>query len=854
MRRTVVIVVIGMLVAGACWAWVAATTGIGIPGAGERRGPTAMQSAPASASAPSTTSAETPPQRGDASPVDAREPVCIVRGRCVDSRGAPIAGVNAVLKSSPGGALVSVLKGATSDAAGNFELRTAPTTLPCSLTFGGPARTAGVWQWDQLRDETILLGDIVLARATRVRGRVVSADGVPAADVELRIRDWNWKPVDQWSRSSEVKAAEDGTFSFQEFLPAGDYGLDAADRLVTSPQRITLAGEAERWLDVVLRAVTAADSLSGLVVDDAGDPVSGVRLMPISVDPWRGTYTDASGAFRIVRQRGEPDAVHIDLHADGYEAPPVDEAFAWGRDDLRFVLLRGHRLEVQVVRSSDGAPVEHYTLRVDPVRTSGSVSTNDMRVRGGPHHENGREVVRGLRTGTHRILVAPADDSLATAVVPVELSTSEPSSVIVRLAPAVLRSVRVQRRDGSAVVATKVQLIDALGRDLDLGSAARSLADWTMLHPGRVLLLAEGETDASGEVSLRVPTDRASGLLVTGSAHAPTAVPVADFPAGGPLLVTVRDGAVLRGSVGPPEVLVELDRLALTSSGRRLVEPRVFLVGTEPHAPREFPERGSGNHLAEDGSFELVGVPAGRWGVMVEWSSRVGGVLQREPAGEVSLEEGVTTTLAIDLARILPGELEAQVFLNGEPLGDHTVGIRANLGPDASGEPRFHGQQVVTDAQGRFRATLRAGDYELLWARSLIDSPRLHARERASVECGKLTQQTFSLQSGTVVLRLLDIAGAPVASTRLWVQEGARERLNLPRTDADGVIRFECDVGTYTVAVLPRRLQDDAQRVSFVREHAGDADPTARVRVPLGTLTVLMGETTDVAVKLPADW
>jgi hypothetical protein len=330
-------------------------------------------------------------------------------------------------------------------------------------------------------------------------------------------------------------------------------------------------------------------------------------------------------------------------------------------------------------------------------------------------------------------------------------------------------------------------------------------------------------------------------------------VPVALFPADGPLVITVRDGAVLRGTVGPPEVLAEFERVGDTFAGHRVFPPRVFLVGSDPQAPSVFPDRSTGNCLAEDGWFELVGAPPGRWAVMVEWGSKFSRA-QTEPAGEVLLEDGVTTTLSIDLARILPGELEAQVFHNGEPLVDQTVGMRASLGRDDDGEPRFSSQQLVTDAQGRFRATLRAGDYELLWARSVIDSPRLHSRERASVERGKLTQQTFSLQSGHANVRVVDAGGAPAPKVAIRLQVASHEPLNVPPTDAAGQIRFECDAGTYAASVLPRRLQDREARAAFYREHAGEADPTARVRVPLGTVTVGMGETTEVTLNLPADW
>jgi hypothetical protein len=829
MPKAVVVVLVGVLLAGAWLALAAGTADAVVPEDGRVQEAAAVHAVQETV----TREVDAPADRHEVAIAVRPEPVCTLRGRCVDTTGAPIGGVIAVLQ---GEGLPLSVRNATSADDGTFDLRTQPVARPFSLSFGGRVLPGPALHWRELHGGTMELGDIVLQRGTKVRGRVIGADGVPAAGVSLQIDDWNRKRDEDRSRRSQQVTAQDGTFAFQQVLPPGDYGVDVDDAVVASPDRITLAGEAERWVDVVLRPVTAADAIAGVVVDQSGDAVPGVQVIPMTGNVWRVPRSDQDGRFRLVRWRGAPDAVYLHLQAEGIEAPPPREEIAWGRDDLRFVVQRGLVLELQVVKASDGTPVEHYTLRVEPVRTAG-FSTNDLKP----------------RAGTHRVQVRPEDPDLGIGVAPVELTGAQPTRVVVRLASTRAGCVQVQRRDGSPVVGARVQLVHATDGELTLASAARLLTDSMQLRVEEVLLLDAATTDAHGEVTLRVPSDRSSGLLLPGPTHAPEVLPVAVFPAAGPLVVTVRDGAVLRGSVGPPEVLLQLAHMDLLPG--HVMQPRVFLVGAEPQLPRDFP----GNHsvfLAEDGAFEIVGAPLGRWRVWVGWVDKNGNRVEQEPAGEVTLEAGVTTTLAVDLSALLPGELEAQVFLNGKPLADQSVGLRAQVGADVDGEPRASGAYLSTDAEGRGRASLRPGDYELRWARSgpQPHRPVLRARERATVVRGEVTRQTFWLESGVARLRLLDAAGAPAAGVGLWLLDAGQQRIFVPATDAAGALQAECDAGTYTVTVLPQWLQDAARRSAFLRDHAGEADPTASVRIPLGTFDLRMGETIEFELRLPTDW
>ncbi len=805
-------------------------------------------------------------------------PLCILRGRCVDVAGQPIAGVNAHLLGWGGneervaawrkqhGEPERVQEKVTTAADGVFEFRFWP---PPPFLFGLRLQGGGVAtrseRWNELpAGETKDLGDLRFERGTLLRGRVIDADGAPLGQVQVRVTAVVGQradsSVEQWC---DGRTKVDGAFVCRWALAAGEYDLDIDGRVIERNARVTLLGDgADQVIDVVVKKLDAAEAISGVIVDQDGAPVSGAMIFPSLDGNGRLITSDREGRFRVQRPEEQaPGQITLHVQSDGYEPRAETEAYAWGRTDVRLVLRKGQGLEVQVVRASDGAPVEDYALRVMQI---GSMSSNDTRPRGKAPHAGGRESVPGVRVGRHQVIVEPIGDELAIGTALVEVGTAGVPPVVVRLTANASRLVRVQLADGTPVAGAMVQLVDPFGQPLTDKLTVCALGQWGYTSAQKALELAVATTDARGEAALRVPADRLVGLCLPGPVHAPLLVPEVVFPTEGPFVVTVSKGACLKGVIGPATAIGEIRRLAGIREGaeaRRAQWPLLYLTRGEPMARVRFPELRVRNSMQPDGTFELAGAPSGRWNVVVQCFRQDkggrGGTFLEEVRAVVDLVDGQTTTIALDLASMLPGELEGLVVHNGAPLAATQLSLECPLGKVNEGEQQSFSEQVTTDGDGRFRTTIRRGEIRLSWGRSRDDQSwlALRASELAVVMDGQLTRQTFTLQSGTVKIRLLDAAGAAVGKVAIELRDAAgMPRLTLPRTDDAGLVECECEVASFIAWVLPKRLQDQKALSDFFQAHPGTSDPTATVRMNLGTVTTRLGETVELELRLPAGW
>lgn len=834
--------------------------------------PAALVETPAAKSAPTEATAE----RTAAPAVDAGGPVCTLRGRCVDASDQPIAGVKVTLIGwgandqrvqawlSDHDEPKRIDEKLTTGPDGVFEFRFWPPP-PFQFALRLHADGFATWgnRWHELAAGTTKdLGSVKLERGTLLRGRVVDADGAPLAKAEVRIdkaadrrggngfEDWTTAYTDA-----------EGTFRARWPLLPGEYKIGIDDQQIERGELVTLAGEPEQTVEVVLKRLDDREAISGVVVDQDGAAVRGAYVHPSISGSGRLITTDRAGKFRVPRPaKDAPDRVHLWVSCTGYEAVPDQQEYEWGRTDVRLVLRKGLALEVLVVRASDGAPVEDYTLRVVPI-TGSSFSSDDRRPRGKSPHEGGRQLVDGIRVGDHQVLVEPKGDAFAVGVTTATMTATGAAQVVVRLAANTPRQVRVRFADDRPVAGARVQLVDPLGLSLTTQTPVYQLSEWGNTTAKKALVLDAGTTDEGGEVTVHAPADRTLGLSLPGPAHAPMVVPVAVFPAEGPLVVTVDQGAVLIASVGPPAALDEIRSLAGVGQGAEVEAwylPSLLLRSDDPRAPVRFPELRERCAMQPDGTFTLRGIPAGRWHVTVQCFRKhdQGGNYLEVPAGTVDLATGQETKLAIDLTALLPSELSGLVLHNGIPLANTKVQLHGSLGTNANDDEARIYEQVTTDGEGRFHATVRGTSQSLSWSRQ-TGQRWSSFRSAESVVCrpGQPTQATFTLSSGTLKVRLVDAAGAPVASVSVLLRGAAKNAvLPLPPTDADGRATTDGEVGTFDAQVLPKALQDQKALMAFYQAHAGEPDPTAAVMVPLGVVTVRTGATTEVELRLPTTW
>lgn len=834
--------------------------------------PAALVEPAAATTAPTEATAE----RTAAPTVEASGPVCTLRGRCVDATGQPIPGVNVSLTGwgandqrvqawlSDHDEPKRIDEKRTTGPDGVFEFRFWP---PPPFQFALRLHNDGfaTWgnRWSELAAGTTKdLGDVKLERGTLLRGRVVDATGAPLARAEVRIDKAAGRRGDNGFEDWTTAYTDaEGSFRARWPLLPGDYQLGIDDQQIERGEHVTLSGEPEQTIEVVLKRLDDREAIAGVVVDQNGAPVRGAYVHPSISNRGRLTTTDREGKFRVPRPAEDaPDRVRLRASSSGYEATPDPQDYEWGRTDVRLVMRKGLDLEVLVVRASDGMPVEDYTLRVVPI-TGNSFSSEDQRPRGNSPHEGGRQLVDGIRVGDHQVLVETKGDEFAVGTTTATMTPTGAAPVVVRLAANTPRQVRVRFADNRPVLGARVQLVDPLGLSLTTETPVYQLSEWGNTTARKALVLDAGTTDELGEVTLHAPDDRPLGLSLPGPAHAPMVVRFAAFPQAGPLVVTVIQGAVLVASVGPPAVLDEIRRLAGAEQGAELGAfrlPGLQLRSDDPRAPIRFPELRERCWMQPDGTFTLRGIPTGRWHVTVQcfrMQDRGGNFLE-VPAGTIDLVAGQETKLAIDLTALLPSELSGLVLHNGAPLANTKVQLHSTLGPNPDDDEAKAHEPITTDGEGRFRATVRGTSQSLSWSRQ---SDRrwtvLRSAETVARQPGQTMNATFTLSSGTLKMRLLDAAGAPAAAVRVLMRGATKNAvLGLPPTDADGCATSDGEVGTYDVQVLPKELQDQQALTAFYQAHAGEPDPTAALLVPLGVVTVRTGETTEVELRLPTTW
>jgi 5-hydroxyisourate hydrolase-like protein (transthyretin family) len=225
---------------------------------------------------------------------------------------------------------------------------------------------------------------------------------------------------------------------------------------------------------------------------------------------------------------------------------------------------------------------------------------------------------------------------------------------------------------------------------------------------------------------------------------------------------------------------------------------------------------------------------------------------KQEPIGEVDLVDGQVTTIAPDLSGLLPGTLEALVMHGGAPLASTLLSFQRSV-PGVQWPQHECAQN--TDAEGRVRLSVRPGEYRVVWAaRQGESSSTLRSTETAIVRVGETTRQTFTILTGMLKVHLVDSTGAPVANVRIELEDAAGAPSDtLTPTSKEGRVEQRYSPGTFTAYVMPKRLQDQKALMEFYRT-VNDAAAIRRVRVQVGTVNVLAGQTNEVELKLPADW
>ncbi|HYC79292.1 MAG TPA: hypothetical protein VEI02_16865, partial [Planctomycetota bacterium] len=515
---------------------------------------------------------------------EAVEAPAVVRGRCVDAEtGAPLAGCSVTLRGWPGneerlseyvarrGKVAWTDPPAlTTGADGRFDLRFAPPPPYQFMTeIAADDRVEMTARWHQVAPgATADLGDVPMARGTRIRGRVVDADGVPQANVALQANLESTPSSDPapWS-GHQFRCGADGAFTYEKRLSAGRYVVrPPVGATSIEPDGFTVAAEeSEKVLEFKITRAGATDVITGTVVDDSGAPVA--RAF-IDVSRSRGVVerrlveSKRDGAFAAERGDADPTVpVTLTATLDGYESATTEAPIPWGAKDVKLVMRRGGAIELLVLDGDAGKPLEEYGVRCFPSRETSPTRRSEMsRLREAGAHPGGLCRVRGVVRGTHWLIVEPLDeDRLPSAPHRFEASDTGAPRQVITVFRSVSRTVRVKRTDGTPVVGTSVELVRRVTKEqvIDVGTPACSVDGFVMNGCDRALLIGGGSTDGAGVFALRGPPRETLALRVLGPGH-PALVRDVTFDAEDDLDVIVSGGATLTGKIGPPELLPQL--------------------------------------------------------------------------------------------------------------------------------------------------------------------------------------------------------------------------------------------------------------------------------------------------------
>jgi hypothetical protein len=257
--------------------------------------------------------------------------------------------------------------------------------------------------------------------------------------------------------------------------------------------------------------------------------------------------------------------------------------------------------------------------------------------------------------------------------------------------------------------------------------------------------------------------------------------------------------------------------------------------------------------LRDDGAFRFDGLPPGPCRLHLQYAFTYDGsaaITGGEPIADVQLAEGETRELDVDLARMMPGDLEGVAWNGDRPL----AGGRLMVGCDPTGRGKvdaFLG--VTTDAEGRFRLHGRPGLYSFAWATG--SGTQLRTGDVAVVTSGATTPVNLRFTSGSVRLRLLDTEGRPLSGVQVFaIDGGVRTETLLRATDDDGRGELVLASGPQSLWVLPKRLlAEDALRAAN-EQHRGDARWFASQLIRAGDVQVRAGEAADCELRLPPEW
>jgi len=346
---------------------------------------------------------------------------------------------------------------AATDASGRFELDGLETGR-YAIRAAAPGREDGIADDIEISPRAPAAErDLRLGPGASIDGRIVHADGAPAAGVRViaLLAGDGWPPPD---RTFAATTDDDGRYEIRGAPPARmsvivprEDGEIALSRQVLPPVR---------GLDFTLEPPVRVE---GVVRDRAtGEPIAGAQLFGITQDLSVAVARAGSdGRFRLALARGDGETTLV-ASAAGY----ADRNLAIGATsspepiDCTIELDRGAEVRGTVVRADDGSPVRGATV------VASASGIGDGALARVLTDETGGFAVTAPPGKVRLFVDAPGGLAQDAARTPLEItldpaSPSEP--VTIALVAAARLVVRVRTPAGEPAAGARVELLGARG-------------------------------------------------------------------------------------------------------------------------------------------------------------------------------------------------------------------------------------------------------------------------------------------------------------------------------------------------------------------------------------------------------
>lgn len=746
---------------------------------------------------------------------------------------------------------------------GRFELSFAPPppyqfSLKCEAEGRGEMRA----RWSKIEPGAAIDVDVPMELGSPVTGAVLDDQGVPQGNVDVRLG----RVYERGKRGlvypfdgHGARTRSDGTFAFQKLFVPGPWRVRVVKRELVDPEFVEIKrGEPAVRLNITVQPRGKIETITGIVVDDLGDPVDRARVMPFG-DVGSSVRSRADGTFTLERDLHESrDAFIVQAMKKGHEFAQTQDQVSWGAKGVKLVLNRGFLVEIAVVDGDTGEPVEDFGVQnfTDPGTTFRYMG-GEYRRRHRGHHPGGILRLEGQTRGRQFVIVHPTDETYGhSAYHGFTVGDSGATRQLVRVYKPLPNRIRVVRPDGEGVEGTTLDLVVRFSKQaIDQRTSVGTVSRMTPPLPVKGVRVAAGETDSTGSVDVVVPPDQEYVLRVLGPGHAPLIQEGVRLERGGQgLEVVVVSGATLLGQAHPAQFV---EQARLSSEDPDVLNDPDYKPGIYLCRPgsrkRELPSGRQHVPFEADGSFKLDGVPAGSWDIYVRYWERTGPqsmVSGSFPIATVrDLKDGETRTVRMDVEHLLKATVEARVDLDGHPAVGAAVTFDGQVVRPDGGKADISKQNIRTDAEGRVSTTLWPGEYRVV-LQTLVDGERLRVQtaETLHVAPGQRVDKAFVITTGALRLRLVKqdqatpIEGATVHIRRrqpAWPSGSGT-------TDADGRIvikRMGC--GSVDLFVVPKRLMDRKAMEKLRRDRTRRLDDEL---VFLATVGVSSGGPDEVVV------